>query len=114
MEQLIPFALFILLLIASTVFSKKADEAQKKDQERNGAKPGRTAPAEPPEIDAYGDDLPTASSPVYEDIPFEAADLGGDRRVTLDADDLAREMLQDNAHLAKHLAELDRWNSHSR
>lgn len=117
MEQLVPFVLFILLLVASTVFSKKAEEAQKKDQEKHGETPaprGGTTQGELPRAGTYGGDMPDPTSPTYEDIPFEEVDLGTGRRVTLHSDDLAREMLEDNAHLAKHLAELDRWNSHSR
>ncbi len=115
MREFGPFIGFIILLILSTLFSKKAEEAQKKQEKKSGQ--GSTPRQRPtarqmPRMEPGTG--PTMDVPSYEDIPFESVDIGAGRSATLDSDDLAWAMLQDNAHLAKHLAELDRWNRHSR
>ena len=86
MREFGPFIGFILLLIFSTVFSRKADQARRRSEEQKQA----GAPKPPPGRASGGDD--------------------GETRFT---DDLADEMLRDNAHLAKQLGTLQRWNRRS-
>ena len=120
MREFGPFIGFILLLIFSTVFSRKADQARRRSEEQKQAGAPKPPPGRASGGDARRVPHPASVPPpvdtdsgAFEEIPFDEADIGGDDGETRFTDDLADEMLRDNAHLAKQLGTLQRWNRRS-
>lgn len=120
MREFGPFIGFILLLVLSTAFSRKADQARRRSEEQKQAGAPKPPPGGVPHGDARRVPHPASVPPpmdlgpgTFEEIPFDEVDVGGDDGETRFTDDLADEMLRDNAHLAKQLGTLQRWNRRS-
>ncbi len=121
MGQFAPFIGFILLLVISTVFSKKAEQARRRSQEGNQGTqqraPHREHPHRPSGVEqgpSMADlDATNFDASDYEDLGFEDVDLITEDGSTRFTDDLAAEMLENNHHLAKQLSTLERWNRRS-
>ncbi len=120
MREFGPFIGFILLLIFSTVFSRKADQARRRSEEQKQAGAPKPPPGRASGGDARRVPHPASVPPpvdtdsgAFEEIPFDEADIGGDEGGHPFTDDLANERPRANADGEKRLGPPQRWNRRS-
>lgn len=105
----LPIILFVALMLVSTIFGKRAEQARKRhENDGSPSRPPSSTPSRSPNarIPRPSTDEPTT----YASSPLNDVDLIRTDSETRYTADLAEELVATNHHLAKQMATLQRWN----